>query len=437
MKKRLLSIVLVLCMTLSLCSCGKKEEESSENNNTVAAVEETETSDVTEEDASEPETEEPAEEPEVEKTALQKWWGGDWFGIMWFTGANGDYSGYDNQYWDAMATIDIDENGNADMLLWYEAVTMENPVANVQLTISENSGSGEMGAAISESGWMFVNSDTGNGDVKHADWIIDPMTDPISSKYGNDMIHIEGDYLDGTGEIYYHFFLRKWGTLWEDVAKDPEMLTPGTYEEWYKPMIEKGYAMPANVYDDGTVMMADVKPGESALINPSAGTLTASGDTSESGEDNSTDNASAADINSTLASLNTTYDGGELVLVDDEYCKIVIKEKGPFKYNDQWFGYTMDITNKNDFSMGVYSYCEEYKDVQELNSLGKGNTCIYNGQKTDTHFSNVVKPGMTMSDACLVVDGVTDANELQNVKGFIVITNNDADSLLENIPYSF
>jgi len=334
---------------------------------------------------------------------------------MWFTGGTGDYEVYDNQYWDAMGTIDVDENGNADMVLWYEAVDRDNPVAEVKLTISEDSGSGEMGAAISESGWMFVNSDTGNGDVNHADWIIDPMTDIYSKRHGSDMIHIEGDYLDGTGEIYYHFFLRKWGTLWDDIAEDPELLIPGLYDSWYKPLVEEGYAMPKNIGDDGSVKMDEAAGAKSPA-------------TDTEGQKESVGNASAS---------VSTYDGGELVLVDDEYCKVVIKGMGAHPYNESWIGYLVEVTNKADFNILFTSYAEPDTGVQTIDSLGTGNTCYYNGEKCKTHFSEVINAGMTNDKACLVIDGVTDVSQLGNIQGYVVIVNNETGEVLNNIPYSF
>lgn len=422
MKKwnRAVALILLLSLVLlSLGGCGKKEKDKSdETEQTVNQEALNELVQALADQASEGnEPEEPAE-PVDNRTPVQKFWGGDWYGIMWITGANGGYSSYDNQYWDAMATLDVDESGNGFIRLWYESLSRDNPVAEVNLTISEASGSGEMGAAISESGWMFANSDTGNGDVKHADWIIDPMTDPISSKYGNDMIHIEGDYLDGSGEIYYHFFLRKWGTLWDDVAQDPEMLIPGLYDEWYKPLVQQGYAMPDNFNDPGTVLMADAQAGD--LSAPA-------GDDSDSAGDA----GSAA-----LPTGGSTYDGSELVLLDDQYCKVVIKGYGCNPYNESWIGYMVELTNKADFNINFSSYANPDTNEQTLDSLGTRNTCYFNGQECKTHFDNTINAGATMDNACLAIDGVTDISQLGNVTGYISVVNNETGEVLNNIPYS-
>jgi len=413
-------LLLLVILTVTLMGCGKKTEDESKIESETVVSEEKETDEgETDENEIEIEEEIPEEAEVVDtRTPIQKWWGGDWYGIMWFTYANGDYEVYNNQYWDAMATIDVDENGEAEMLLWYEAQDRDTPVANVELTISENSGSGEMGAAISESGWMFVNSDTGNGDVAHAQWIIDPMTDPVSTKYGSDMIHIEGEYLDGTGEIYYHFFYRKWGTLWDDVAKDPDMLTPGLYEEWYKPLVEAGYAMPQNIGDEGSVLMSEVQASGTASITGSEA------------------NEGKAATSSEVSSAQSTYDGGELVLVDDENCKIVIKGMGNHPYNESWVGYLVELTNKTDHSLYFTSYAEPDQQAQTIDSLGTGNTCIFKGEVTKTRFGETINAGTTYDKACIVIDGVTDVSDLGNVQGYISISNNETGQVLNNVAYS-
>lgn len=424
MYKVLVTIVAGL-LTLSLFGCGKKEADTK-----AKPVETTEA--VKEEVVPEAETtEELIEEAETEvipedtTTPVQKFWAGDWFGYMWIDSADGGLSEWENCYWDAMATIDVDEEGNADMLFWYESLSRENPAGHVQLTISEASGSGEMGAAISESGWIFVDSDTGNGDVKHADWIIDPMTDVTSAKFGNDMIHFYGEYTEGDGSLSYHYFLRKWGAYWDDVATDEEELVPRGYEIWYKPLIDEGYAMPNNIGDAGSVKM-DGSISDTASSVESTGNLTAAeGDSQVTGDGKSDLPASGG------------YDGGELVLVDDEYCKITVTGTGCNSNNDAWIGYVMEIVNKTDDSLYFTSYANPDLNGQTVSDLGKGNTCNFGGEVTKTHMGYTLKAGKTMSDACLAIDGVTDTSQLGNVTGYISVSNNDTGEVLNNVAYAF
>lgn len=416
--KKMLVTIFVVSMLLAAIGCGKKEPKQESNTEVITESTVEETSETEETDL----MEEVAEEiiPEDTETPVHKFWNGDWYGYIWIAEADGGLAQWQNSFWDAMATIDVAENGEADMLFWYEGLSRETPAGQVQLTISEDSGSGEMGAAISESGWIFIDSDTGNGDIHHADWIIDPMTDVTSVKFGNDMIHFYGEYVEGDGSMNYHFFLRKWGSYWDDVAKDEEELIPRGYDIWYKPLIDEGYAMPNNFGDNGTVKMGDATTDSSV--------------SSTSAESSDTESSTSAATNT-----QTTggYEGGELVLVDDEYCTITVTGTGCNPNNDAWIGYVMEIVNKTDDSLYFTSYAEPDLNGQKITDLGKGNTCFYGGAVTKTHMGYTLKGGKTMSDACLAIDGVTDISQLGNVQGYISVSNNDTGEVLNNVPYSF
>jgi len=195
-------------------------------------------------------TEEAEEVVEDTRTPIQKWWGGDWYGYMWVSSGTGNYAGFSNNCWDAMATLDVDENGVGNIRIWYDGLSRDNPVAEVTLDIQKDHGSGEMGAAFSESGWVFVNSDTGNGDVKHADWIIDPTLYDYE-----DLMVIDGSFVEGGGTMDYHFILRPWGRDWDDMVNSDDEYIPQYYDSWYLPLINDGYAMPENLLDEGTVKM--------------------------------------------------------------------------------------------------------------------------------------------------------------------------------------
>lgn len=421
MKKQFIKMLVTLLvgsMLLATTGCGKNEPDNDEAYETDVEK----ASKKKEKKKKKAQKEEEIEEiiPEDTQTPVQKFWDGDWFGYMWIANADGGLSEWENCYWDAMATIDVDENGAADMLFWYEGLSRENPAGRVQLTISENSGSGEMGAAISESGWIFVDSDTGNGDIGHADWIIDPMTDPTSVKFGNDMIHFYGEYVEGDGNMDYHFFLRKWGSTWDDVAQDEEELIPRGYDIWYMPLIAEGYAMPNNIGDEGTVKMGD---DTAVSATPAAPSATADAQS----------NSNASDKQETSGG----YTGGDLLLVDDDYCTITVKGTGSNPSNDAWIGYMMEIVNKTDYTLYFTSYAEPDLNSQTISSLGKGNTCFYNGERTKTHMGYNVKGGKTISDACLAIDGITDVSQLGNINGYISVSNNDTGEVLNNVPYSF
>ena len=45
-------------------------------------------------------------------------------------------------------------------------------------------------------------------------------------------------YEDSTMKLDCYFFLRQWGTLWDDVYADDPNNMPYYYEDWYLPLIE-------------------------------------------------------------------------------------------------------------------------------------------------------------------------------------------------------
>ena len=69
-------------------------------------------------------------------------------------------------------------------------------------------------------------------DVEHADWLF------YSDSTGyDDTLGFFVTYEDADSKIDYYFFLRQWGTIWDDVE---EKDLPGYYESWYLPLIEDG-----------------------------------------------------------------------------------------------------------------------------------------------------------------------------------------------------
>ena len=54
------------------------------------------------------------------------------------------------------------------------------------------------------------------------------------------MLYFDGEYVDEENDIWFYFYLRKWGTSWDDVeAVYPEDV-PYYYYDWYLPLIESG-----------------------------------------------------------------------------------------------------------------------------------------------------------------------------------------------------
>lgn len=155
---------------------------------------------------------------------LLDWWNGKWFGWWKMTGCSGTYEGMEGNRWDVNGLIDIGKDYTGTVKLWDEDYTEEEPTAKAKVSLNE-AGTGKHGTLMSEGGWFT------NIDLKHADWIVDPG---LMEK--DNLICIDGWYEDGDDEYHYEFYLRPWGTRWDDVEED---FLPNHYEDWYLPLIEE------------------------------------------------------------------------------------------------------------------------------------------------------------------------------------------------------
>lgn len=118
------------------------------------------------------------------------------------------------------------------MVIWDEDLPQDNALSEANVALSAM-GTGEYGTLTSEGGYIF------DGELSHADWIIDPAL----MNYDN-FICIDGWYEDADGSFHYAMYLRPWGTLWDDIAADSPDNLPYYYESWYLPLIEAGKSMP-------------------------------------------------------------------------------------------------------------------------------------------------------------------------------------------------
>ncbi|HZJ83595.1 MAG TPA: hypothetical protein VFD57_07280 [Clostridia bacterium] len=151
---------------------------------------------------------------------VQQWWDGDWYGYWETHSVTDDYRDMEeDERWECYAEIQMNPDDTGTIYLWEKL----GDIAMVDIRVSKEGGSGDMGAAVSESGhhWNDVQ-------IGHADWIIDP------SLYGyeNYMV-IDGRYEDeeNPGEGFsYVMYLRPWGQLWDDIPEDDR---PPDYEDWY------------------------------------------------------------------------------------------------------------------------------------------------------------------------------------------------------------
>lgn len=164
--------------------------------------------------------------------ALLDWWNGDWYGWWTVTGGDGEYESWNNKWWDCCANISIGADYTGKVIIWDEDLPRDNALSEANVALSAV-GTGEYGTLTSEGGYIF------DGELSHADWIIDPAL----MDYDN-LICIDGWYEDADGSFHYAMYLRPWGTLWDDIAADSPDNLPYYYESWYLPLIKAGKSMP-------------------------------------------------------------------------------------------------------------------------------------------------------------------------------------------------
>lgn len=153
-----------------------------------------------------------------ELSEFQQLWDGEWYGYWEAHSVTDDYINLDDARYDCYAVIEMNSDDTGTINLWER----EEDFAIVEISVSQDGGPGEMGAAVSESGHYWDGLEIG-----HADWIIDPSI----YKYEDYMV-IEGRYVDADDEgFYYNVYLRPWGMLWEDIEDIDER--PPWYNYWY------------------------------------------------------------------------------------------------------------------------------------------------------------------------------------------------------------
>ncbi len=148
---------------------------------------------------------------------FRQWWDGEWYGY-WETHSETDlYKDFEDGRWECFGLIELNEDDTAEIYLW----DPEEDFAHANITITEVSGQGSMGAAKSNSGNLWFGSE-----IENADWIIDP------SIYGHDdYMVIDGRYVDEFGGGFnYEVYLKPWGEPWDDFTEDEK---PPFYDTWY------------------------------------------------------------------------------------------------------------------------------------------------------------------------------------------------------------
>lgn len=238
----------------------------------------------------------------VEKTDIQKYWNGDWYGYMRIADATGAYEGNKTTSWDACAVIDLDENGDGTITIWYAAGdgkgngnSYASPIAFGDINVDMLNGEGEHGTGISRSAWVFADNE--NGKVEEYGWIMDPSYDPNFP----DMMYFGSQYKDDNGTMDVEFILRPWGNPWSEITEHLDYVMHSFYN-WYEPTIQAGKAMPMDFLSESDKTIEERKAELTAPVEKEI-TVTedtpATDDTTEVG----TDDAKAS------ATPSESYDG--------------------------------------------------------------------------------------------------------------------------------
>jgi len=163
----------------------------------------------------------------VEATGGIESWSGDYYGFWVVDSVWANVSDWieEGNYWDACATVELNEDGTGTLIIWDEDFTKDEPLAQMGITASETDG---VGRFVCEDG-EFLGLP-----LAHADWLW--YTD--ATEYG-DVFVINGQFDDGEDDFWYEIYLRPWGTDWSDMAANGEPI-PYYHNDWYLPMVESG-----------------------------------------------------------------------------------------------------------------------------------------------------------------------------------------------------
>lgn len=163
------------------------------------------------------------------------WWNGQWYGWWMTTSCEGEYASWEDAWWDCCAEITVDENGQGHLLLWDEDLPKDEPLAEIDLVLSEDGGT--MGTATTTSGY-FMDQNVSYGDY---------AMDPSQNSYEN-LLSLQGWYETGDGGFYFEAYLRPWGQLWDDMITENEGYAPYYYDK-YVQAVKNGESAPEDIYE--------------------------------------------------------------------------------------------------------------------------------------------------------------------------------------------
>ncbi len=165
------------------------------------------------------------------------WWNDDWYGWWTVSNCDGEFTEWEGGWWDCCAAIEVDNNGQGELLLWDEDLPKDDPLAEIEIAVYEEERSGPMGSAAVAEGY-FLDMDVSEGDITF---------EPNLEAYEN-LLVLEGSYVTIQGSFDFQMYLRPWGQDWADLAQEDEELLPFFYED-YRKAVENGEEPPENIYE--------------------------------------------------------------------------------------------------------------------------------------------------------------------------------------------
>lgn len=165
----------------------------------------------------------------VQEEKTESLWQGDWYGWWRITEATGDWEAYDQMWTDCFFQVLL-EDGQGSLLFWDEDTSREQPLAALDAVVS--------GADT----LTVIHGSFLGAPAEPEDWQL-----TLSDCRYPQLLELSIPYADERGSFTARLCLRPWGELWEDVAAEEPELLPFFYENWYKPYVQAGSAMPAEL----------------------------------------------------------------------------------------------------------------------------------------------------------------------------------------------
>lgn len=325
-------------------------------------------------------------------------WEGTWFGCLVFGDCTGKFANSSGSTYANYLVLNFEDDNTGNFTInnsWNEYGSGKFEIVDDQLYMTEGT---VFDSPLNTDNWQFENMDSYGRKILMEDKITD----------------VDGDVLE------FFIWLKPWGSDWS------EMQQTELYADIFKPYEDRisGGQNPPYDFKNDYINSPDY---DIAAGKPS-GTTSGSDKDDDSDNDKKKDDGDSASGGVDVPAVEAK----NYTVVDNEYVKIVVVDKGVYEYNDSWIGYNLLITNKCDCSIDVYSQ----KDDNDDPNLGGGSDeCFYKGKVTKTHFWASIDKGVKDYDITLAIDGITDVKDVEDVSGYFHVTGKN--NINEFYPYHF